>query len=115
LRLAREILPRGLARKMVMKVMIPKPPNWMRSMMTSLPKPEYREVSTDVSPVTQTAEVEVNSASTYASLCGPRQAGGSHRRKLPRRMMVMKYVKRKKRSLLRIRMHAGHLANSSAY
>ena len=51
------------------KVMMPNPPTWMRPTITAWP---YRvkavPVSTTTSPVTQTAEVEVKSASTKPTL-----------------------------------------------
>ena len=47
------------------KIMMPSPPSWMSSMMTTCPNGlQNVGVSTTVSPVTQTAEVAVNSAST---------------------------------------------------
>ena len=49
--------------------MIPKPPTWMRSKITACPNPDqYVPVSTVARPVTQTAEVAVNSASSNGAL-----------------------------------------------
>ncbi len=46
------------------EIMIPNPPIWISSMMTTWPNPvQCVAVSTTVSPVTQTADVAVNSAS----------------------------------------------------
>ena len=43
--------------------MIPNPPIWIRSMITTWPKVlQYVAVSTTMRPVTQTAEVDVNAA-----------------------------------------------------
>jgi hypothetical protein len=72
--------------KMAMeKVMIPRPPNWMSRSMTACPAGvKSFAVSSTTSPVTHTAEVDVNSASTKLI---PRYVqNGSERRTAPERM-----------------------------
>jgi hypothetical protein len=79
-------------------VMIPSPPSWMRARMTAWPKPlKAVAVSTTTRPVTQTAEVAVNRASTKA-IRPPRALAGSQRRTPPARMA---------RTKLRARARAG--------
>lgn len=59
-------------------VMMPNPPTWMRQRITISPKVlQCAAVSTTTSPVTQTAEVDVNSASTSVAEPWPSRAQGS--------------------------------------
>jgi hypothetical protein len=67
-------------KKTVEKVMIPKPPIWMRSKVTTCPTVERSfPVSTTTSPVTQTAEVEVKRASTKRRLPFAAENGNQRR------------------------------------
>ena len=69
------------------KVINPKPPIWIKSAMTACPKPvKAVPVSTTASPVTVTAEVEVNSASDR--LIPAVFASGVHRINPPRTTIV---------------------------
>ena len=64
LRCIREIFRPEISANAAATVMTPMPPIWMRSMITSCPKgDQVVAVSCSTRPVTQTAEVEVNSAS----------------------------------------------------
>ena len=57
------------------RVMMPNPPTWIRPRMTACPNPvQYVGVSTTVNPVTHTALVEVNNASTKLAPPGPDRA-----------------------------------------
>ncbi len=67
-------------------VMMPSPPSWMSARMTVCPKPlKAVAVSTTTRPVTQTAEVAVNRASTKP-MRPPRALGGSQSRTPPMKM-----------------------------
>ena len=62
----------------VPKDMTPNPPIWIRAMITTLPKPlQYTGVSTVISPVTQTDDVDVNRASRKGAPSGPFRETGS--------------------------------------
>ena len=72
-------------------VMKPRPPIWMRTMMTTCPKREkVTPVFTTVRPVTQTAEVAVNRASTKPRLSLSFVATGRVRSKAPSRTTAKK-------------------------
>ncbi len=71
--------------------MIPRPPIWMRSMMTIWPKGEkYVAVSTTIRPVTQTADVAVKKASTRERSLPGWTAMGSESRIVPNRISAAK-------------------------
>jgi hypothetical protein len=65
--------------------MIPKPPSWIRPRMLACPNPDqYVGVSTTVNPVTQTAEVAVNSAVRKGAEAPlPAREIGSHSSSVP--------------------------------
>src|SRR5262249_32819603 len=65
-------------RPIVASVMIPSPPTWIRSRITTWPNgDQYVPVSTEASPVTQTADVLVKSASTNGAPSRACDANGS--------------------------------------
>ena len=65
-------------------VMTPRPPTWIRHKITVCPKTDqYVAVSLVISPVTQVAEVAVNSASRNGALPAPARAHGSISRIVP--------------------------------
>lgn len=58
-------------------VMIPKPPTWIRARIAPSPKSlQYVPVSTTVSPVTQTADVDVKRAVTKSADVSASEASG---------------------------------------
>ncbi len=68
----------------VAKAMIPNPPTWISARMTAWPNPvQYTGVSTMISPVTHTADVAVNRASTMLAPPGPVRAIGSSSSSVP--------------------------------
>jgi len=75
---------------MVEKVIIPKPPIWIKNIVITWPTGERSfPISTTTSPVTQTAEVEVKRASTNRrGRWVPEK--GDQRRKVPIRIMAEK-------------------------
>ncbi len=81
---------RGRTSRKVLKVMIPRPPNWISSRMTDWPTRVYWAVSTVIRPVTQTAEVAVNRASSGESRPSPFQQHGSQSMSAPARITPMK-------------------------
>ena len=85
---------RGRTSRKVLKVMIPRPPNWISSRMTVCPSSVYCAVSTVARPVTHTAEVAVNSASMSRRRPSPFQQKGSQRISAPTRMTPVKYENR---------------------
>ena len=71
--------------------MIPKPPTWISSRMTTWPKPlQYVAVSTVIRPVTQTALVAVNSAVTSGAPSSPARDTGSISSSVPTTTAVPK-------------------------
>ena len=73
---------------MVMRVIKPRPPSWIIIMMMICPKRlHWTQVSTVMSPVTQVAEVAVNSASKKPTLIPLREAMGRVSSSAPSRMM----------------------------
>ncbi len=73
--------------------MTPSPPTLMATRMTTWPKPDqYVAVSTVTSPVTQTADTAVNSASTNGARWPLAVATGSESRPVTRTMTLAKTV-----------------------
>ena len=73
------------------KVMIPKPPIWMRARMTTWPlKEKTLEMSTVARPVTQVAEADMKSASTSPMSYPLFKTQGRARRYVPVRMTPRK-------------------------
>lgn len=72
---------------MVAAVTIPKPPSWTSSMIMVWPNPDqYVAVSTTVIPVTQTADVDVNSAVMNGACPCPARDAGSQSSRVPTAM-----------------------------
>ena len=67
-------------------VMIPNPPTWINSRMTSSPNSENRLMSVDARPVTVAADVDVKSASSSPMWPGPSAEIGSQSSAVPRAM-----------------------------
>ena len=85
-----ETRPAATSRMSEENVMMPSPPSWMSPRMTAWPNPlNAVAVSTTTSPVTQTAEVAVNSAS-MKEMRPPRALGGSQSKTAPPRMAKAK-------------------------
>jgi hypothetical protein len=83
---------REVLRKIVLKVIIPKPPTWMRIMIMLCPSRLKSGVSTVMRPVTQTALVAVKRASIYRSLPAA-NTPGIERKSDPIRMTEIKNEK----------------------
>ena len=89
---SRREMVRPMTRKIIVaKVMKPRPPVWISTSSTTWPKVEYTvPVSRTTSPVTHTAEVEVNSASNQPTRPGSAHAAGSDKSALPMRISAAK-------------------------
>ena len=73
------------------KLMMPRPPSWMSTMMTAWPKGvQYVPVSSNTSPVRETAKVAVKSAGRNGVHCGTLAEIGSIKSTVPTRMSRIK-------------------------